>query len=79
VSVFSIGAPTGTVTIYDATAAIATAPVASNPLLNIPLPRLRPGGHVLTAAYSGNANYTRVTFGNYAVQVNTGPQSRRPH
>ena len=48
-------AATGTVTVYDATRAVATAPLpATGGRVGIPLGRLRSGFHLLTARYSGS-------------------------
>jgi uncharacterized protein (TIGR03437 family) len=65
----ALTAPTGTVTIYDGSTAVGTGTLTGSSLLNIPLAVLTAGVHTLTAAYSGDANYAAIGFGNYVVQV----------
>lgn len=65
--------PTGTVTIYDGDQALGTGTLgnglAGSQLLSIPLATLAIGRHLLTATYSGDANYSSITFGNYPLLV----------
>jgi uncharacterized protein (TIGR03437 family) len=65
----ALPAPTGTVTIYDGPAAVATGMLSSEQLLNIPIQRLGAGAHTLTATYSGDSRYASITFGSYSLVV----------
>jgi uncharacterized protein (TIGR03437 family) len=65
----ALAAPTGTVTILDGTAVVGTGTLNSSPLLPITVANLGVGSHTLTAAYSGDANYAAIAFGNYSVSV----------
>jgi polygalacturonase len=62
-------APTGTVTIYDAGAAIGSAQLNGARVLSIHLGTLSVGKHALTAAYSGDPNYPAFAFGSYSVEI----------
>jgi sugar lactone lactonase YvrE len=69
-------APTGTVTIYDGTAAVATYPLyalSNGYLIGLVLPPLSVGTHPLTAVYSGDANYAPGTSATVTVTVTPGP------
>ncbi|HXS94437.1 MAG TPA: glycosyl hydrolase family 28 protein [Candidatus Limnocylindrales bacterium] len=70
---FNMPDPTGTVTIYEGTQALASVPAAA--LTSVQLPALTPGTHTFTASYSGDLHYAPITFGEYTVEVL--PQPRR--
>jgi hypothetical protein len=64
----SAGTPTGTVTFYDGSTNLGTATVASGKAkLTAALPA---GGHVITAAYSGDASFSPKTSGALFQKVN---------
>ncbi len=73
----ALPAPTGTVTIYDGAAQVGQATLAAtgksgSELLTIQVAPLAAGTHVLSAQYSGDSNYSAITFGNYSVVVGGG-------
>jgi uncharacterized protein (TIGR03437 family) len=65
----ALPAPTGTVTILDGTATVGTGTLNGSPLLPITVANLGVGSHTLTAAYSGDTNYTAIAFGNYSLSA----------
>lgn len=69
--------PTGMVTIYDGDTAVGSASLGASPLVSIPVTRLLPGRHTLTAAYSGDTAYAPIRFGNYTVSVCLPPRPRQ--
>ena len=66
-------APTGTVVIHDGAITVGIGTLTGSPMLTILLSTLGPGAHLLTAAYSGDANYAGVAFGNYSLVVDAVP------
>jgi hypothetical protein len=73
----ALTAPTGTVTIYDGATQVGQASLTAtgksgSELLTIPLAQLSPGVHTLNARYSGDSNYSAITFGNYSLVVGGG-------
>jgi hypothetical protein len=59
----SLPAPTGTVTLYDGGQNVGSAVLDASGLSTVSVA----GSHVLTASYSGDANYAPITFGKLAI------------
>ena len=73
----ALTAPTGTVTIYDGDAAVGVGTLDGGSLLSIALADLGLGTHTLTASYSGDGNYSGISFGNYQLVVVGSTRNRR--
>jgi uncharacterized protein (TIGR03437 family) len=70
----SLAAPTGSVTVYEGAASLATAPLNGAAVLPLSVAGLSVGSHTLTVAYSGDADYAPLVFGSYTVTVaSSGP------
>jgi hypothetical protein len=69
-------APTGTITYYDATTKLGSAPITLNssnaPVTTFSISTLMPGAHSLTAVYSGDGNYASSTSTVDSVTVTQG-------
>jgi hypothetical protein len=69
--------PTGTVTFFDGTTPIGSAPVASNGVAALTVSNLVAGAHTITASYSGDVSFQTSTSGPVAQQVNQIPSRLR--
>jgi hypothetical protein len=64
------GTPTGTVTFFDGSTPIGTTQTLSNGSASINISSLPTGSDTITAAYSGDSNFTNVTSGNFTQTIN---------
>jgi Big-like domain-containing protein/VCBS repeat protein len=66
------GAPTGTVTLLDGTTSLGTSSLSSSGTAQLTVGGLSAGSHSITAAYSGDANFTASTSAALVEMVNAG-------
>ncbi|HEY6269889.1 MAG TPA: Ig-like domain repeat protein [Candidatus Acidoferrum sp.] len=66
------GAPTGTVTLMDGTTSLGTSSLSSGGTAQLTVGGLSAGSHSITAAYSGDANFTASTSTALVETVNQG-------